>query len=92
MTSVQFGNAIFALSPTLKNLLASVAPFANAALAASGGFEGSTAVQIAAIVNNGGKVDIVGNGNNNVDELASLFSDNAATLISTHALPQRLLA
>lgn len=92
MTSDQFGNALFALSPTLKAFLANVAPFSNAALAASGGFEGSTAVQIAAIVNNGGKVDIVGNGNNNVDELVALFSDNAATLITTSEVTQRVLA
>ena len=92
MTSDQFGNALFALTPKLKAYLANLAPFANAALAASGGFEGSTAVQIAAIINNGGKVDIVGNGNNNVDELVALFSDNAATLISTHVVTQRVLA
>ena len=93
MTSDQFGNALFALSPKLKAFLANLAPFANAALAASGGFEGSTAVQIAAIVNNGGKVDIVGNGNNNVDELVALFSDNAATLISTCGnVTQRVVA
>ncbi|MBN8511630.1 MAG: hypothetical protein J0L79_01175 [Rickettsiales bacterium] len=93
MTSAQFGAAIFALSAEQKALLDQLAPVSSAALVATGGFAGSNNGQIAAIVNvGGGNVDVVGNGNNNVDELAALFRDNGATVISTGNATSRIRA
>lgn len=86
MTSMQFGNAIFALAAAEKSRLDHMAPISRGSLV-NGSFANATAEQIAALVDRLGEssseVAKVGSGNNRVDELASLFSDNVATIILT---------
>lgn len=86
MTSMQFGNAIFALAVAEKSRLDHMAPISRGSLV-NGSFANATAAQIAALVDrlgeSGSEVAKVGSGNNRVDELASLFSDNVATIILT---------